>query len=381
MVLRIFKPITSHPLLKIISSSLIALPRPKRISAIWTFGSLLGLCLAVQLASGVFLAMHFIASREDSFPVVLAFTQTVNLGWAIRIIHANGASLFFICLYAHVARGLYFSSFAFHETWGTGVILLFLVIATAFLGYVLPWGQISFWGATVITSLITAIPYLGQDVVLWLWGGFSVRGPTLTRFFTFHFLLPFVIAGVVILHFLFLHSSGSSNPLGLSLSRAKAPLYPYFLLKDLLGALAALLLLLGLALWSPWALGDPENFIPANPLIAPVHIQPEWYFLFAYAILRAIPNKLGGVLALVASVVILYLPAFLPMGTIKGLTFYPASQVLFWSLVGTALLLTWVGACPVESPYVMIGQILSLTYFSLFFIMPIRKLAQDWLLG
>ncbi len=332
--------------------------------------------MAIQLATGLLLAFQYRTRTRLSFPETLALTQSVNSGWLIRIIHANGARLFFICLYLHLGRGIYFFSFKLIETWRVGVGLLLVVIATAFLGYVLPWGQISFWGATVITSLLTAIPYIGGDIVLWLWGEYSVSGPTLTRFFGFHFLAPFVASALVVIHLIFLHETGSNNPLGVNSNHLKLPLYPYFILKDFIGFSLMTAILLIVVCWAPWDLGDPENFLPANPLIAPTHIQPEWYFLFAYAILRSIPNKLGGVIALVASVVILYLPLAWP-ATLLGAKYYKIYQIYFWLQVRTCGILTWIGACPVEAPYILLGQITSCYYFLFFILAPILNNWQD----
>lgn len=290
-------------------------------------------------------------------------------GWLIRIIHANGARAFFFTLYIHIARGIYYRSFQLKLTWLIGVTIILITIATAFLGYVLPWGQISFWGATVITNLFSALPFVGQDIVYWLWGGFAVGAPTLTRFFSLHFLLPFLITALVAIHLLYLHETGSSNPLGLYSNHDKVAFNPYFIYKDLLGFILFYGAFCWLTLRQPWLLGDPENFIRANPLVTPLHIQPEWYFLFAYAILRSIPNKLGGVLALFASVLILYIFSIArrsKQSTIKLPEFY---KIIFWILVSTLLILTWIGARPVEDPYVWIGQMWSLTYFILVLIL------------
>lgn len=296
---------TSHPLVKIINNSLVDLPTPSNISTIWNFGSLLGICLGTQLITGIFLAIHYSADVNLAFNRVVHICRDVNNGWLIRTIHANGASFFFICLYTHAGRGIYYGSYNLYATWTLGVIIMLLTIATAFLGYVLPWGQISFWGATVITNLVSAIPYLGNTVVQWIWGGFAVDNATLTRFFTFHFILPFIIIAIVIIHLLFLHQSGSSNPLGLKINIDKISFHPYFSSKDIVGFVILILILVLITLSDPYILGDPDNFIPANPLVTPVHIQPEWYFLFAYAILRSIPNKLGGVVSLILSIIIL----------------------------------------------------------------------------
>nr|YP_009473063.1 cytochrome b [Oreolalax multipunctatus]AUN45283.1 cytochrome b [Oreolalax multipunctatus] len=358
----------THPLIKIVNNSFIDLPSPSNISAWWNFGSLLGVCLVAQILTGLFLAMHYTADTSTAFSSVTHICRDVNYGWLIRNLHANGASFFFICIYLHIGRGLYYGSFLLKETWNIGVILFFLVMATAFVGYVLPWGQMSFWGATVITNLLSAVPYIGNVLVQWIWGGFSVDNATLTRFFTFHFMLPFVIIGVTLIHLLFLHETGSSNPTGLNSNSDKIPFHPYFSYKDLLGA-AVMLVLLGLmSLFYPNLLGDPDNFTPANPLITPPHIKPEWYFLFAYAILRSIPNKLGGVLALAMSIFILMLVPALHTSNQRSLMFRPLSQISFWLLIANTLVLTWIGGQPVEDPYIFIGQLASISYFLVFLV-------------
>nr|AST10244.1 cytochrome b [Italochrysa insignis] len=360
-----------HPLFKIANNALIDLPAPSNISLWWNFGSLLGLCLMIQIVTGLFLAMHYTANIELAFNSVIHICRDVNYGWLLRTLHANGASFFFICIYLHTGRGLYYGSYLYTYTWLVGVIILFLVMGTAFMGYVLPWGQMSFWGATVITNLLSAIPYLGTMLVQWLWGGFAVDNATLTRFFTIHFLLPFIISAMVMIHLLFLHQTGSNNPLGTNSNFDKIPFHPYFSFKDIVGMIIMIMLLLFITLNSPYMLGDPDNFIPANPLVTPVHIQPEWYFLFAYAILRSIPNKLGGVIALVLSIAILMIMPFYFISNFQGLQFYPINQMMFWSMVSIVILLTWIGARPVEDPYIFIGQMLTILYFLYFLINPI----------
>nr|YP_009045427.1 cytochrome b [Neope pulaha]AHA03778.1 cytochrome b [Neope pulaha] len=371
-MMNLYKPIRkTHPIFKIINNSLIDLPTPSNISSWWNFGSLLAVCLMTQIITGLFLTMYYTANIEMAFFSVNYICRNVNYGWLIRTLHANGASFFFICIYLHIGRGIYYESFNLFYTWMIGVIILFLLMATAFMGYVLPWGQMSFWGATVITNLLSAIPYLGTLLVNWIWGGFAVDNATLTRFYTFHFLLPFILLMMTMIHLLFLHQTGSNNPLGINSNLDKIPFHPFFTFKDLIGFIILILILTLLTLTNPYLLGDPDNFIPANPLVTPIHIQPEWYFLFAYAILRSIPNKLGGVIALVMSILILIILPFTFNKKIQGIQFYPLNQILFWTMIATIILLTWIGARPVENLYVITSQLLTIYYFSYFIINPI----------
>nr|QRV62426.1 cytochrome b [Graptodytes pictus] len=369
-----------HPLINIMNNALIDLPSPSNISLWWNFGSLLGLCLMIQIITGIFLAMHYTANIEMAFNSVNHICRDVNYGWLMRTLHANGASFFFICIYLHIGRGMYYGSYKLIHTWLIGVIILFMVMGTAFMGYVLPWGQMSFWGATVITNLLSAIPYLGSFLVQWVWGGFAVDNATLTRFFTIHFLLPFIIIALVMIHLLFLHQTGSNNPLGINSNLDKIPFHPFFSFKDIMGFCLMMMILTILTLNNPYYLGDPDNFIPANPLVTPIHIQPEWYFLFAYAILRSIPNKLGGVIALVLSILILMILPFTNNSKFKSLKFYPLNQSLFWMFISISILLTWIGMRTVEEPYIITGQILTFLYFLYFIINPLINKLWDKLI-
>lgn len=343
------------------------LPTPINISYWWNFGSLLGLFLFIQILRGLIISIHYCPNVNLAFYRIIHIIQNVNLGWLIHNIHINGASIFFIFLYLHIRRGLYYHSFKLSYTWNIGVSIFILSIATAFLGYVLPWGQISFWGATVITNLISTIPYIGNNVIEWIWGGFSINNATLNRFFSFHFILPFLILIIVFIHLFFLHLTGSINPIGTSSNINKIPFNFYFSIKDLLGFNWILLLFIIIIFQYPYLLGDPDNFSPANPIITPVHIQPEWYFLFAYAILRSIPNKLGGVVALLLSITIFYFISFYKV-KINSSQFYFFNQILFWFFINLFIILTWLGAQPIEFPFITLSQVISTLYFIFFFI-------------
>nr|YP_004425062.1 cytochrome b [Lasmigona compressa]ADL62636.1 cytochrome b [Lasmigona compressa] len=370
----------THPLIKVLNNSLYDLPAPVNLSIWWNFGSLLGLCLAIQIITGLFLAMHYNSSVDLAFYSVSHISRDVNYGWLMRNIHANSASFFFVCIYLHTGRGMYYGSYLAQETWNIGIILLLLTMATAFLGYVLPWGQMSFWGATVITNLLSAVPYIGKTLVYWLWGGFSVSNATLSRFFVLHFVLPFAIMAFVVIHLLFLHQTSSNNPLGISSNVNLVPFHVFYTVKDIVGFMFLLMFLSFICLFLPTLLTDPENYIPANPLSTPVHIQPEWYFLFAYAILRSIPNKLGGVIALLMSILILMFMPMLHQNTMRSNTFYPTSQTFFWLFLGIFLVLTWIGKQSVEDPFIWIGQTFSTFYFMYFLASPMCSKMWDFIL-
>nr|YP_010943438.1 cytochrome b [Gammarus nipponensis]WLS55467.1 cytochrome b [Gammarus nipponensis] len=369
----------TNPLLNLFSSTLIKLPAPSNISTLWNFGSLLTLSLFIQLLSGLLLASVYSANADISFHLITQSMEATNATWLIRSIHANGASLFFFCLYLHIARGMYYSSFYFSHVWMIGVSILLLTMATAFIGYVLPLNQMSYWGASVITNLFSEVPYLGPYIVQFIWGGVSVSTPTLMRFFTFHFILPFMILAMVMAHIMFLHQKGSNNPLGLTSNSLKIYFNQFFSMKDLFGIFALSLIFFILVLHWPLILGDDENFNPADPAVTPRHIQPEWYFLFAYAILRSIPNKLGGVIALTLSILILYTLPYTFMAKMKSTTFYPMNSIMFWSMTTVVILLTWIGMRPVEAPYILTGQYLTLLYFSYFILAPLSQKLWDLL--
>nr|QII41611.1 cytochrome b [Argyroneta aquatica] len=355
----------SNNIVSIINGSLIDLPSPSSLSYFWNFGSLLGIFLFSQILSGLFLSFHFSGDASISFYSIIYMTRDVNYGWLLRVLHANGASMFFLLMYIHIGRGLYYGSYRNLKVWLSGVTLLLLSMATAFLGYVLPWGQMSFWAATVITNLLSAIPYIGTVLVEWIWGGFAVGNPTLIRFFAFHFVLPFIVLFMVLLHLLFLHELGSGNPLGLS-GNDKLVFHPYYSVSDIYGLVMFFLGFMLVCLLFPYIFMDVENFIQSNPLITPTHIQPEWYFLFAYTILRSVPSKIGGVVALMMSVIVLYFLPLILVHRFKSSFFYIVLKNLFWVFVVNWILLTWIGACEVEVPYSNLGVIFSLVYFIMY---------------
>uniref|UniRef100_O48079 Cytochrome b n=14 Tax=Eryx TaxID=51863 RepID=CYB_ERYMI len=344
------------------------LPVATNISTWWNFGSMLLACSSMQVLTGFFLAVHYTANINLAFSSIVHITRDVPYGWMMQNLHAIGASMFFICIYIHIARGLYYGSYLNKKTWLSGTTLLIMLMATAFFGYVLPWGQMSFWAATVITNLLTAIPYLGTTMTTWLWGGFAINDPTLTRFFALHFILPFGIISLSSLHIMLLHEDGSSNPLGTNSDIDKIPFHPYHTYKDLLMLSLMVLMLLMTVSFLPDIFNDPENFSKANPLVTPQHIKPEWYFLFAYGILRSILNKLGGALALAMSIMILLTIPFTHTSNIRSMMFRPIMQLMFWTLVATFMVITWAATKPVEPPFTMISQIASTINF-LFLIM------------
>ena len=358
-----------QPAFSLINDHLVDYPTPSNLSYFWGFGSLAGLCLLIQIATGIFLAMHYTPHVDMAFLSVEHIMRDVEGGWLLRYAHANGASMFFLVVYTHIFRGLYYGSYASPRelVWCLGVIILLLMILTAFIGYVLPWGQMSFWGATVITSLASAVPLVGDTLVTWLWGGFSVDNATLNRFYSLHYLLPFIIAGTSLVHIAALHQYGSNNPVGTNSAVDKIAFYPYFYVKDLVGWVAFAVFFAFFVYFYPNLLGHTDNYIPANPMSTPAHIVPEWYFLWVYAILRSIPNKLGGVAAIAAVFIALLALPFINTAATRSPVFRPILKKLFWLLVADCIVLVWIGQQPVEDPYVFIGQCASV-YFFLYFL-------------
>nr|YP_010199792.1 apocytochrome b [Gracilaria ornata]UAD89750.1 apocytochrome b [Gracilaria ornata] len=357
-----------RPLISIVNNHLIDYPTPINIHYAWNFGFLASICLIIQIITGIFLAMHYTPHVELAFASVEHIMRDVNYGWLLRYIHSNGASMFFIVVYIHIFRGLYFSSYTKprHWVWVIGVIIFLLMIITAFIGYVLPWGQMSLWGATVITNLVSAVPLIGDSIVTWLWGGFSVDNATLNRFFSLHYLLPFIIAAASLIHLAILHQDGSGNPLGIDSNVDKISMFPYFIYKDLLGLLVFILFFSLFIYFSPNILGHSDNYIEANPMVTPAHIVPEWYFLPFYAILRSIPHKLGGVVAMISAILVLALLPWIHSTEVRSSRFRPVYRFLYWTMLGCCLVLGWIGGMPVEEPFVLIGQIASIYYFVYF---------------
>ena len=375
--------VLKKPLISIFNNHLISYPTPVNIHYAWNFGFLSGMCLIIQIFTGIFLAMHYTPHVDLAFASLEHIMRNVNYGWLLRYMHANGASMFFIAVYIHTFRGLYFGSYTKprHLVWVIGVLILLLMILTAFIGYVLPWGQMSLWGATVITNLVSAIPIIGNTLVTWLWGGFSVDNATLNRFFSFHYLFPFIIAALTLVHLALLHQDGSGNPLGIETSVDKIPIYPYFIVKDFLGIIFFIIFFSIFTYFYPNILGHPDNYIEANPMVTPAHIVPEWYFLPFYAILRSIPHKLGGVVAMFCSIVILALLPWVHSTEIRSSRFRPLYRFFYYSILSCCLLLGWIGGMPVEEPYIIIGQIASIYYFLYFlFLLPLLGNLEKFLL-
>jgi ubiquinol-cytochrome c reductase cytochrome b subunit len=360
-----------NDILAVVSNHLVDYPTSINTSYMYGFGSLAGLMLVVQILTGVFLAMHYTPHVDLAFASVEHIMRDVNNGWLIRYAHANGASFFFLVVYIHIARGLYYGSYMSprEHLWGSGVLIFVLMMATAFIGYVLPWGQMSFWGATVITNLFSAIPVVGESIVQWLWGGFSVDNATLNRFFSLHYLLPFAIAGLALVHLVLLHQNGSTNPLGIESNVDKISFYPYFYVKDLLGFVTLMALFTFFVYFQPNTLGHPDNYIPANPMVTPAHIVPEWYFLPFYAVLRSIPDKLGGVLAMGGAIVMLLIMPWLNTSEVRSSAFRPIYRKLFWFLLADFVILGWIGQNEVETPYVEVGQLSTIIYFGFFLVL------------
>ena len=354
--------------LSVFNNHLIDYPTPSNISYFWSFGLTASFCLIIQIVTGILLAMHYTPHIDLAFASVEHIMRDVNNGWLIRYLHANGASMFFIMVYSHMLRGLYYGSYIHprEHLWLSGVTLVILMMATAFMGYVLPWGQMSFWGATVITNIFSAIPYIGDSITYILWGGFSVDNPTLNRFFSLHYLVPFLIAAVALIHITLLHEKGSNNPIGVDSAIDKIPFYPYFYVKDLYSVILFLVFYSFFVFLIPNVLGHPDNYVPANPMVTPEHIIPEWYFLPFYAILRSIPDKLGGVIAMAGSLIVLYLIPYINSSEIRSAIFRPLYKKLFWLFVADALILGWIGQNVVETPYLEIGQISTFFYFFYF---------------
>ena len=353
-----------------VANHLIYYPTPISLTYAWSFGFLAGMCLLTQMISGIFLAMHYTPHVDLAFSSVEYIMRDVPNGWLLRYIHANGASMFFIVVYSHIFRGLYYGSYMKPREilWCSGVVLFVLMMATAFTGYVLPWGQMSFWGATVITSMFTVIPVAGKAIVEWLWGGFTVNNPTLNRFFSIHFILPFLISGVTLIHLALLHKDGSNNPIGSDAGIDDVPFYPYLVSKDMFAFFCFLFFFGTFVFYFPNVLNHPDNCIPADPMETPAHVVPEWYFLPFYAILRAIPNKAGGILTMGGAIAVLFLIPFNNTSDIRNTTYRPIFKVFYWTLIAVWIVLTWIGQCPVEDIYAFIGVLCTIYYYAFFIV-------------
>jgi ubiquinol-cytochrome c reductase cytochrome b subunit len=373
--------VKSSSIVSILYSTAITYPSPVNLTYFWNFGIYALVFLVIQIMTGIFLAIHYVPDQTLAFFSVEHIMRDVQYGWLLRYLHANGASFFFIAVYFHTFRGLYYSSYSYPRQllWNVGVLILFLMIGTAFLGYVLPWGQMSFWAATVITNLLSAIPYIGVDLVVWIWGEYSVGNATLNRFFSLHFFLPFVLVALTGLHLILLHTYRSNNPLGISVGQDDVPFYPYYIVKDLQGVVIFFLIFTPVLFFFPNLLGHPDNYIPANPMVTPTHIVPEWYFLPFYAILRAIPDKLFGVLALLFSICSLFILPYLVRPDIRSADFRPFFSVFFWIFLVDVFLLGWLGSRPAEYPYVLLSQLSTFFYFFyFFFILPIVSILERY---
>ncbi|MEX2650404.1 MAG: cytochrome b N-terminal domain-containing protein [Alphaproteobacteria bacterium] len=369
------------PVFTFMDHHLIEYPTPRNLNYWWNFGSLAGIVLVIQIVTGILLAMHYNSDAKLAFDSVEHIMRNVNHGWLLRYLHSNGSAMFFLVIYIHVFRGLYYGSYKSPREvlWWIGLLILLAMMATAFMGYVLPWGQMSFWAATVITNLFSAIPVIGEPIVTWLWGGFAVGNPTLGRFYSLHYLLPFVIFGLVFVHLWALHTTKSNNPLGIDVRGAQdtLPFHPYYTIKDTFGMFVFFIVFALFVFYAPNYMGHPDNYIPANPLVTPPHIVPEWYFLPFYAILRAIPDKLGGVIAMFGSILILFALPWLDTSRIRSATFRPIYKVVFWLLVVDVLVLGLVGAKPVEGSWILIGRIATAYYFlHLIIVMPLIGLIE-----
>jgi ubiquinol-cytochrome c reductase cytochrome b subunit len=361
----------SNSILKLVNSYVIDSPTPSNISYLWNFGSLLGFCLVIQIVTGVTLGMHYTPNVLEAFDSVEHIMRDVNNGWLLRYLHSNTASAFFFLVYLHIGRGIYYGSYKAPRTlvWIIGTVIFILMMATAFLGYVLPYGQMSLWGATVITNLMSAIPWVGQDIVEFIWGGFSVNNATLNRFFALHFVLPFILAALALMHLIVLHdSAGSGNPLGVSANYDRLPFAPYFLFKDLITIFIFIIVLSVFVFFMPNMLGDSENYVMANPMQTPPAIVPEWYLLPFYAILRSIPNKLLGVIAMFSAILALLSLPFTDLSKLRGIQFRPLSKIAFFIFIANFLILMQLGAKHVESPFIELGQVSTALYFSHFII-------------